>query len=62
MAKAYAKSVAGTTEIFIELRDENYPGSQYRLKYDAATDWLEGTYFQAVEQETYAVYFTRLKK
>lgn len=45
--------------IFIELRDVNYPGSKYNLRYDPATDRLVGTYFQAVEKETYNVEFLR---
>jgi hypothetical protein len=47
--------------VYIELRDVNYPGSKYNLKYDPGTDRLVGTYFQAVQGETYAVEFSRSK-
>jgi hypothetical protein len=46
-------------QLFIELRDANYPGSTYRLRYDAGRDVLEGAYFQAVERQTYDVSFVR---
>ena len=47
--------------VFIELRDVNYPGSKYNLKYDPVSDKLIGTYFQAVQGETYDVEFSRSK-
>lgn len=47
--------------IFVELHDENYPGSIYRLFYDPARDRLQGTYYQAVARETYDIVFVRLK-
>jgi hypothetical protein len=49
----------GTLVIFIELRDVNYPGSKYNLKYDFGSDRLRGTYFQAVQGVTYEVEFAR---
>ncbi len=51
----------GKLTIFIELRDVNYPGSKYNLQYDPKTDRLIGTYFQAVQGETYNVSFVRIK-
>jgi hypothetical protein len=51
----------GTIAVFVELRDINYPGSKYDLRYDAASDRLNGTYFQAVEKQTYAIEFVRIK-
>ena len=51
----------GVLKIYIELRDENYPGSNYNLIYDAERDLLAGKYFQAVESVTYDVGFTRAK-
>ena len=45
--------------LFVELRDINYPGSKYILRYDPATDRLTGNYFQAMERQTYAVVFLR---
>jgi hypothetical protein len=48
-----------TINIFVELRDVNYPGSTYALEYDTGTDRLTGTYFQAVNEVTYAIEFIR---
>ena len=48
-------------KIYIELRDENYPGSNYNLIYYPDRDLLAGKYFQAVERVTYDVGFTRAK-
>jgi hypothetical protein len=49
----------GQLRVFVELRDVNYPGSKYDLQYDPMSDRLKGTYFQAVEQQTYNVEFER---
>lgn len=46
-------------DLFVELRDVNYPGSIYKLHYDPATDRMQGVYFQAVQQQSYQVMFTR---
>ncbi len=51
----------GTIRLLIELRDVNYPGSTYNLLYDAKTDRFIGTYFQAVQKQTYDVEFVRAK-
>ncbi|HUJ90850.1 MAG TPA: hypothetical protein VLX12_11670 [Syntrophorhabdales bacterium] len=51
----------GVLKIFVELRDVNYPGSKYNLHYDPKSDRLIGTYFQAVQGETYRVEFMRMK-
>jgi len=51
----------GAITLFVELRDVNYPGSIYNLQYDAATDRLKGTYFQAVERQTFSVEFVRAR-
>jgi hypothetical protein len=47
--------------LFVELRDINYPGSKYNLEYDPKSDRLKGTYFQAVEKQTYDIEFVRVK-
>jgi hypothetical protein len=47
VAKASEKAAA--VEVFVELRDINYPGSNYTLTYDPQRDALVGNYFQAVE-------------
>ena len=59
--KAEAQQKEGRTEVFIELQDINYPGSTYRLVYNAEKDILEGVYFQAAEQQEFEIYFERVK-
>lgn len=51
----------GRINLYIELRDANYPGSFYRLRYDPGTDRLPGIYFQAMVRETYDIEFMRSK-
>jgi hypothetical protein len=58
IARAEASRGEGLT-LIVELQDVNYPGSLYHLGYDAARDILEGTYFQALEQQTFDVSFVR---
>jgi hypothetical protein len=59
--RAEAVKKDGTITLVVELRDVNYPGSTYTLQYDAAADRLKGTYFQAVERQTFNVQFVRVK-
>ena len=47
--------------VFVELRDANYPGSKYDLTYDPTTGALRGTYYQAVEKQSYDIEFVRMK-
>jgi hypothetical protein len=47
--------------VFVELRDVNYPGSNYTLTYFPDRDMLIGKYFQAVEGVTYDVAFARAR-
>ena len=51
----------GHLKIYIELRDVNYPGSNYTLNYLPDRDILAGEYYQAVEGATYYVEFSRRK-
>ena len=51
----------GRLQVFVELRDVNYPGSTYTLSYEPATDRLKGIYFQAVQQQQFEVEFVRKK-
>jgi hypothetical protein len=51
----------GKLYVMAELSDVNYPGSTYGLEYQASTDRLVGTYYQAVEKNTYDVEFVREK-
>ena len=61
VSKASWATRAGVIQLFIELRDENYPGSNYNLVYIPNRDLLAGDYFQAVEQSTFKVEFARAK-
>jgi len=60
VAKAEATRQGTSAKVVIELQDVNYPGSTYDLNYDAASDRLVGTYFQAVQQQQFAVSFDRV--
>jgi hypothetical protein len=59
VAKAEASQDGAAVRLSVELRDVNYPGSTYDLRYDPGRDVLEGTYFQAVERQMYDVSFGR---
>jgi len=59
VAKAAAFTEAGTTRVYVELRDVNYPGCTYTLTYDPNSDLLAGDYFQAAIQQHYEVEFIR---
>ena len=50
-----------TVKVFIELRDVNYPGATYHLTYDPEKDQLRGVYFQPALQQSFEVFFVRLK-
>ncbi len=52
----------GRLQVFMELRDANYPGSTYTLRYAPEQDRLVGDYFQAVQQQTFYVEFTRMPR
>jgi hypothetical protein len=47
--------------LYIELRDVNYPGSNYTVMYRVANDVLWGSYYQAVQKQTLKVHFVRGK-
>jgi hypothetical protein len=59
VSRAEASQDGATARLFLELRDVNYPGSTYSLSYDAGRDVLEGSYFQALERQSYDVSFVR---
>jgi hypothetical protein len=61
VAKAEATTVAGELRVFVELRDVNYPGSTYDLRYDPASDQLVGEYFTPAQQQRFQVDFVRNK-
>ena len=59
VARAEAARGGDIVTLLVELRDVNYPGSRYRLWYDAGRDILQGTYYQAAQQETSTSRFER---
>lgn len=61
VSRAEASQEGTTTKVFIELRDTNYPGSTYTLTFDPQSDQLKGVYFQAALQQSFDVFFVRLK-
>lgn len=48
--------------LYIELLDENNPGSYYKLNYNTERDMLVGDYFEVVDGITYPVEFVRTKQ
>jgi hypothetical protein len=48
--------------LYVELLDENNPGSYYKLNYNVERDMLVGDYFEVVDGITYPVEFTRTKQ
>ena len=61
VAEARASREGSTIRVYIELRDENYPGSTYNLRLDPGGDRLSGDYYQAVARQRYPIYFVRMK-
>jgi hypothetical protein len=58
VAKVETKN--GTLQVFVELHDAGYPGSNYTLNYNPQNDALEGTYFQATLRQNFNVAFVRM--
>jgi hypothetical protein len=50
-----------TLKVFVELRDQGYPGSTYTLSYDPKDDVLSGDYFHAGMNRVFKVTFFRKK-
>jgi len=48
-------------QVFIELRDVSYPGSTYTIIYDSEMERFDGYYYQAVQKQTFEVFFVRTK-
>jgi hypothetical protein len=61
VARAVVVSDSEGLRVVVELKDVNYPGCVYRLKYDGQVDQLYGTYYQAAMDETFNVTFARVK-
>jgi len=58
-AKAQASLEGATLRVSFELQAGGYAGSTYHLTYDAASDRLKGTYYQAVAKQKFDIYFAR---
>jgi hypothetical protein len=61
VARSEWKFQDGHLIVFVELRDEGYPGSTYTLVYQPGTDRLVGIYFQAALRQQFDVVFERKK-
>lgn len=59
VSQARASADGAMAKVYIEMRDVNYPGSNYNLVYDAKNDILSGIYFQAVQKQRFEVIFVR---
>ena len=59
VGKAEWRNMDDRIQVFVELRDVNYPGSTYTLIYDPEHDRLNGYYYQAVMKGTFDVVFVR---
>jgi hypothetical protein len=62
VARASVSSMGNSMKLFVELRDEGYPGSTYDLTYDPNDDTLVGIYSQAQIQQRFDVVFLRMKE
>ena len=61
VAEARAVREGSTIKVTVELRDQNYPGSTYNLRFDPRTDRLDGDYYQAVARQRFPIFFVRMK-
>jgi hypothetical protein len=61
VARAEWRREEGRLLVFVELRDVNYPGSTYNLRFVPDKDRLVGAYYQAVQKQTFDVEFARQK-
>jgi hypothetical protein len=59
VSEARVTTESGKINIFVELRDAGYPGSNYTLMYDKDTDRLVGVYHHMVLKQKFDVYFVR---
>ena len=59
VSKAEWRVIGDRIQVFVELRDINYPGSTYTLIYLRQKDQLEGYYYQAATGQTFEIVFVR---
>lgn len=62
VGKAYWIKNDAILSVYVELLDENNPGSYYKLNYNSERDMLVGIYSQAVDEALLAVEFVRTKQ
>ena len=61
VSRAEWRREEGRLLVFVELRDVNYLGSTYNLRFVPDKDSLVGAYYQAVQKQTFDVAFVRQK-
>jgi len=61
VAKAKASVEGDQLNIYVEMQDIGYPGSNYTLTYDKENDRLVGVYYHAVLKKNFEIYFIRQK-
>lgn len=59
VSEARVRTKADRLNIYIELRDRGYPGSNYTLTYEPDTDRLVGIYHHMVLKEKFDIFFVR---
>jgi hypothetical protein len=59
VSRAEVKREDGRLRLFVELRDQGYPGSYYTLTYDPGGDALYGVYHHLGLNQTFDVSFYR---
>jgi uncharacterized protein (DUF2147 family) len=59
IAEAKASIEAGTAKLFVTFDDTNYTGSTYDLALASDKKRLAGKYFQAIQKQTYEIFFER---
>ena len=63
VSKAHWTKKTGTLlSVYVELMDENFPGSSYKLNYIVENDVLVGDYFLTDGGDSYPVEFVRTKQ
>ena len=60
ISRAQAKGQGADIHLFIELRDEGYPGATYDLTYNRQQDTLVGSYYQPTAGQRFDVVFLRM--
>jgi hypothetical protein len=62
VSRADWRGESGELRVFVELRDVNYPGATYELRYVPERDGLVGRYTQPLVGETFDVQFVRRRE